>query len=221
MTDIEWQVCTDPAAMLDFLREQAGDRKCRLFACACCRRVWRLLPDESCREAVRAAEQYADGLLPEEELRSWANAALAGRNLPRGVLLDSLRSLARAAAAVTWVERFSPAMAREAADDILRMPHYWEVSAEQSAQADLLRDLFGFLPFRPVSLPAGIPAWNDYTVAGLAQAIYYDRAFEQLPILADALEDAGCTVPDILQHCRSGGEHVRGCWVLDLILGKS
>jgi hypothetical protein len=73
------------------------------------------------------------------------------------------------------------------------------------------------LPFRPVALN---PAWLTSTVKKPAQSIYDDRAFDRLPILADALEDAGCDNQDVLSHCRSTGEHVRGCWVVDLVLGK-
>jgi hypothetical protein len=83
----------------------------------------------------------------------------------------------------------------------------------------LLRDIFGN-PFRTVTLDPAWLAWNGGTVRKLAQAVYDDRAFDRLPILADALEDAGCTDGEILAHCRSGGEHVRGCWVVDLLLGK-
>jgi len=64
------------------------------------------------------------------------------------------------------------------------------------------------------------PAWLTGTVTSLAQAIYDERAFDRLPILADALEDAGCTNQDILAHCRQPGEHCRGCWALDLVLGR-
>ena len=63
-------------------------------------------------------------------------------------------------------------------------------------------------------------AWNNETVLKLAQTINADRAFDRLPILADALEEAGCTDADMLQHCRGPGPHVRGCWVVDLLLGK-
>ena len=87
---------------------------------------------------------------------------------------------------------------------------------EMAAQADLLRCIFGN-PFRPVTLN---PSWRTSNVVGLAQSIYADRAFDRLPILADALEDAGCDNADILNHCRQPGEHVRGCWVVDLVLGK-
>jgi hypothetical protein len=62
--------------------------------------------------------------------------------------------------------------------------------------------------------------WNSSTVVSLAQSIYTDRTFDRLPILADALEDAGCTNQDILNHCRQPGEHVRGCWVVDLLTGR-
>jgi hypothetical protein len=71
-----------------------------------------------------------------------------------------------------------------------------------------------------VALDPAWLAWNAGTVRKMAQAIYDDRAFDQLPILADALEEAGCANRDILDHCRSGGDHVRGCWVIDLLLGK-
>jgi hypothetical protein len=79
-----------------------------------------------------------------------------------------------------------------------------------------MRDILGN-PFRPVTIDA---AWTSGTVVKLAQAIYDERAFDRMPILADALEDAGYTNQDILEHCRGGGEHVRGCWVLDLLLKR-
>ncbi|HEY7152572.1 MAG TPA: hypothetical protein VH575_01315 [Gemmataceae bacterium] len=84
----------------------------------------------------------------------------------------------------------------------------------------MARDIFGN-PFRPVTINSSWLAWNDGTIPKLAQAIYDDRVFDHLPILADALGEAGCTNADILAHCRAGGEHVRGCWVVDLVLGKS
>ena len=91
--------------------------------------------------------------------------------------------------------------------------------AEPAVQARLLRDLFGD-PFRPVPVDPGWAAWNSATIPKLAQAIYEERRFADLPILADALEDAGCTNQDILSHCRGPGPHVRGCWAVDLVLGK-
>jgi hypothetical protein len=83
----------------------------------------------------------------------------------------------------------------------------------------LLRDIIGN-PFRLVTVHADWLTWNHRMIANLAQAIYDDRAFDRLPILADALEDAGCGDADILGHLRGPGPHVRGCWVVDLLLGK-
>ena len=92
--------------------------------------------------------------------------------------------------------------------------------AERLAQADLVRDLFGPLPFRPVSVNRAWLAWDGGTVAKLAAATYEERAFDRLPILADALEEAGCADAELLGHLRGPGPHVRGCWVLDLLLGQ-
>jgi hypothetical protein len=91
---------------------------------------------------------------------------------------------------------------------------------DQPAQVKLIRDVYGN-PFRRVTADAIWLAWNEGTVMKLAQAIYEENAFDRMPILADALEDAGCDNVDILEHCRGPGPHVRGCWVLDLLLGKS
>ncbi len=87
---------------------------------------------------------------------------------------------------------------------------------EEAAQADLLRDIFGN-PFRPVAFSS---AWRTPTVLALAAQVYESRDFSAMPILADALQDAGCDNADILDHCRGAGAHVRGCWVVDLVLGK-
>jgi hypothetical protein len=90
------------------------------------------------------------------------------------------------------------------------------MDAEEFAQAGLVRDIFGN-PFRPVTVD---PTWLTSTVTSLAQAIYTDRAFDRFPILADALEDAGCSSRELLDHCRQPGEHVRGCWTVELLLKK-
>src|SRR5262245_15784081 len=92
----------------------------------------------------------------------------------------------------------------------------WKDKTPQQAAATLLRELFGN-PFRPVTLD---PSWLTSTVTALAQHMYDNRDFSAMPILADALQDAGCDSDDILNHCRQPGEHVRGCWVVDLVLGK-
>lgn len=90
---------------------------------------------------------------------------------------------------------------------------------EHIAQANMIREIFGN-PFRPVAVDPVWLNWNSGSAIGLAQSIYDDRTFGRLPLLADALEDAGCTDVTILNHCRSEGPHVRGCYVIDAILGK-
>ena len=123
-------------------------------------------------------------------------AAQALSDEVRGILIDEVDGSATEAS-------------EEAAENTL-------ASAERE-QVALLRDIFGN-PFRPVTLN---PVYQTPTAQSLAQSIYDQRTFSQLPILADALEEAGCTDAAILNHCRQPGEHVRGCWVVDLVLGKS
>jgi hypothetical protein len=99
----------------------------------------------------------------------------------------------------------------------------WQAASEDElvAQAALLRDIFGN-PFHPSPpLPPAVLTWNDGAVRRIAEGIYEGRAFDRLPILADALLDAGCDNEELIQHCRGDGPHVRGCWAVDLILGKS
>ncbi len=87
---------------------------------------------------------------------------------------------------------------------------------ETAVQRDLVRDIFG----RPLRLTAADPTWLTPTVIHLAQGTYDQRAFDEMPILGDALEDAGCGDETILTHLRGPGAHARGCWVLDLLLMK-
>jgi hypothetical protein len=184
MTDAEWLACTDPMQMLNFVRGKTSNRKRRLLAVACVRRVWHLL-DERGRKEVEEAERYADGLADRRELEN------AIRSDPdRGLMLPERD----AAEAVGW--------ARQTRRHCL-----------------ILRDIFGN-PFRPVTIDPAWLRWKFDTVSAIARHVYEDRAFHDLPILADALEDAGCTNADILTHCRQPGEHARGCWVVDLLLGK-
>jgi hypothetical protein len=224
MTEQEWKECADPTPMLAFLQSRVSDRKCRLFACACCRRLW---PGLSCsteqRRAVEIAEQHADGLARSEEL-SEAEETLDSS----GDFRDSAAEIAvqggwdghvmatECAEAAAWSVFYcgtTGAKGRVGRDDPARKA---TEQHEKEAQAHLLREVLGN-PFRSVTLN---PAWRTSNVTALAQAIYDDRAFDRLPILADALEDAGCDNADILNHCRQPGEHVRGCWVVDLLLGK-
>jgi hypothetical protein len=87
---------------------------------------------------------------------------------------------------------------------------------EWAIKLKLLRDIFGN-PFRPVVFD---PAWLTPTVVALTNGIYSERAFDRMPILADALEEAGCDNAEVLLHCRGDGPHVKGCWVVDAVLGK-
>jgi hypothetical protein len=148
------------------------------------------------------------------QARNWASSAVweAARPNP-ATAAEAHRS---AASALAWSHRADDEE-RLSMDSLLTVE---ESPSERQAQAALLRCIFGN-PFRPApSLPPSVLSWNGGTVPKLAAAIYEERAFDRLPVLADSLEDAGCTNPDILGHCRAGGEHVRGCWVVDLALGK-
>ena len=98
--------------------------------------------------------------------------------------------------------------------------HRGAIRAEEAAQADILRDIFAN-PFRATGFDPVWRAWNDGGLVKIAQGILGERAFDRMPIVADALLDAGCDNEELIAHCRSGGDHVRGCWALDLILGRA
>jgi hypothetical protein len=244
MTEAEWLVSNEPTPMLAFLRGKDGDRKVRLFVAACCRGLGHLMADGRTRLAVETAERHADGCCTLEDLTAgraeadsaYREARRAGERLraktkplrwakPRDV---NSPEWSRAWAEVHRADVFARQAylaVRVLEDDVdayyghLQGPQE-EVAEQIRRMSDLLRDLLGN-PFRPVSLDSAWLAWNGGTVQRMAQTIYDEYRFGDLPILADALEDAGCTDADILSHCRSGGEHVRGCWVIDLLLGKS
>jgi hypothetical protein len=222
MTEQEWLACSDPQAMLEVLRQthRLTARKWRLFGVACCHRIPPLLTDERSLRAVAVAERFADGEASATELSEAFDAAFdAGAVLAEererdptvfvAADRDPLRNAAWATSEVAHPDESPDSVAFESASATVP-------AVERNAQSTLLWCLFGN-PFRPVALS---PTWQTSTVTALAQAIYADRAFERLPILADALEDAGCDNADILKHCRQPGEHVRGCWVVDLVLGK-
>jgi hypothetical protein len=224
MTEEEWIAGTKPRPMLEFRRDQISRRKLRLFAIACFRRDWNLYNDERSREAISIGERYADGQATSEQLKAAHAAAMQGAReitavafMPLGTwrtdqeFEENHRRIGSSLASndASW----GSAMAATARRNI----HTPEYILEAHAEAILLRDICGN-PFRPAIFDS---RWRTATVTALAQAIYDDRNFDRLPILADALEDAGCTQQEILNHCRGGGEHARGCWAVDLILGKS
>jgi hypothetical protein len=194
MTEAEWLACTDPQPMLEFLRDKASDRKLRLLALECWRRIDRHGADEEWhREALRVYEWMAEG---------------EGTN-------EDLASIGVNPVDVQPAEQDAAVASRAAAESKGAVARQFELVA----QCQILHDLIGN-PFRPLHIAPTWLSWRDGTVPQLAQGIYNDRAFDRLPILADALEDDGCTDLDILAHCRQPGEHVRGCWVVDLLLGE-
>jgi hypothetical protein len=250
MTENEWTDSTNPMPMLDFLRDRASPRKLRLFAVACCRQVWHLLPKEV-RKVVQAAERYAEGLIEEEVFRQRGdrNASKASlkdgdylafnfvrrmthsgeADLARYAAVDAAYLLSRKEVQEAGLEEDwrNPRFRKwpKGGDLLRRRAHYHRLTAdtiglEQVTQAELLRCIIGPLPFRSVELSPAVLAWNGGIIPNLAQAIHEEQRFEDLPILADALEEAGCTNTDILSHCRQSGNHVRGCWPLDLVLDK-
>jgi hypothetical protein len=219
MTDADWLTCGDPIPMLDALRGKVSERKLRLFAVASCRGIWHLLTDERSRAAVAVTEQYADGLVDRERLvaaRDEAREAKRRFHVPAqvpawrsaGAVQDATRDNARSAA-LNCVAESGRAM--NVGDT-----NHWDADAMYSPVA-LLRCIVGN-PFRP---EAGDPAWMTPSVVALARAIYDERSFERLTKLADALQDAGCNNAALLAHCCESGEHARGCWVVDNILGMA
>jgi hypothetical protein len=225
MTEKEWLGCDDPRAMVEFLRGKASERKLRLFAVACCYRIWHLLPDKDCREAVQIAESFADGRGDVQQLRSVEAAGECYCDNREEVREERLGYLAGGAIFQLGQEHLESQNVAEAAADTVTCSAWGvdPVAAEAAkrdeaiAQCQLLRDVFGN-PFRPVTLDL---AWRTSAVVALARGIYEERAFDRMPILADALEDAGCDNADVIAHCRDPkAMHVRGCWVVDLVLGK-
>lgn len=210
MTEAEWLACDDPRPMLEFLDGKADERRLRLFAISCCRRIWGLLIDGRSRRAVEVAEQYAEGTATAGQLNA-ARIEAFDAYFNAFVSRDDPASAAHAAACDSAFQAalFAAQHAAEARDK----------AAERKEQAALLRHLLGN-PFRPVTAVPAWLAWEGGTVRKLAQRIYDERRFNDLPVLADALEEAGCDDRDILAHCREEGGHLRGCWALELLLGK-
>jgi hypothetical protein len=222
MTEAEWLTSDLVGDLMGYLKGKASDRKLRLFGCACCRKVWHLLKDERDRTAIEVCERFADGLADKSALSSAHQSAIDAANEAEFKLTlveDEDAPLECAALDVVSMiaEEDDAHYVVDLAADTLRSHLFTSRWREvEQVQLKLLHDIFGN-PFREVIVD---PAWRTPAVSGLALSIYDEHSYEHLPILADALEEAGCTNADILNHCRQPGEHVRGCWVLDLILGK-
>ena len=232
--------------MIEFLRRTASQRKIRLFAVACCRRVWSSLEHTEFRDAVQMAESFADGLVDQDGmLQAYKKAhaifvTLHGKDNGPGAALTTSglpsppksvwQRIADALDDPWWEDEFdrgdplAPALvtarhaARAAADLQGRKAAAYDLSviAEHREQTALIHCLFGN-PFRP---RPGSGDWLTGEVRALADGIYAERAFGRMALLADAVEAAGCTSSDLIEHCRSAQEHARGCWVVDLLLGR-
>jgi hypothetical protein len=192
------------------------------------------MADSRSRVAVETAERLADGLATGEEVReararAWEALRAAGTVIapnPPGPG-DEARGCdwpwacegwaAQAAHCALERQAGGAAYATVVVPSLPCTPRYPDSQRMQRWQADALRCIFGN-PFRPVT---AAPAWLTLAVRALARGIYEERAFDRLPVLADALEEAFCGEAAVLGHCRNPGPHLRGCWVVDLLLGLS
>lgn len=222
MTEADWNECDKPHFMVLFLQRdgEASQRKLRLFSAACCRRVWHRLVSRPSRIAVEFAERYADGELTRRQLRHVHQSAKSVLNRPMELWEESA-----AAAAVSATDSLVGAAPILATCNHAARASDLGTRGEWLAQAPLFRDVFGPTPFRPLTVDF---AMLNPVVPLLARAAYEERVgpggrldAEKLAILADALEENGCTDVEVLQHLRDPNlEHVRGCWVVDLLIGK-
>jgi hypothetical protein len=195
MTEAEWLTCTHLQKLFRLIESKVSERKCVLFAVAC-----HYLPP--------VYEPSFSESLKKEAMKLTAAADFADRVIDVALLRQLWLQLGE--------DRSLPERGREWAKD--RAYHTdWNMQDPLERDiASLVREVFGN-PFRPV---VANPSWLTSNVVALAETIYQDRSFSIMPILADALMDAGCNNEDILKHCRQPCEHVRGCWVLDLLTGR-
>jgi hypothetical protein len=238
MTEGEWLACDKPDRMLKYLRDRASERKLRLFAVAAARLAFRWFVHANSTEALDVGEKVADGVYGPEALDPIHRTAWDLFPLGLRHHVSAIRAAARTveskgyrAADLTKNEvvgLFAEMAQEEGVSDEQRQRLYFAGRRRAEAQiASLLREVFGN-PYRAVNLPSALLAWQDATVSRVARAAYDGRQLPEgtldparLALLADALEDAGCTRAELLCHLREPGPHVRGCWALDLALTKS
>jgi hypothetical protein len=207
---------SEPESMLEDAH-LTSERKLRLFAVACCRRVWEHLGPEG-RLVVDVAERHAEGTATVEQLDEARAAAREAATRRGGALVRSVgdRSVdagdCASEAATLYADSQIPSQETPSEQE----QWYGAVSTESASQAELLRCVFGN-PFQLVAFDAD---WRTTPVVAIANQMYETGDFTSAPVLADALMDAGCTSADVLDHLRHGGQHTRGCWVVDLVLGK-
>jgi hypothetical protein len=218
MTEAEWLASFNARALIAAVRGKASERIWRLFLVACGRNFADRMRDPRSRNALEVAERFADGTATQKELQAArAQAEEASHQAHRDEWEEDVRANFRVNAA--WQAAWEALKAADAALPCVAEDLDIGRIDEGLLFPDLLRELFGN-PFRWKVID---PVWlslNDGAVRKLAQMIYENRSFDLLPILGDALEEAGCADHDVLDHLRGPGPHVRGCWALDLILGK-
>jgi hypothetical protein len=232
VTERDWLEATDPTEMLAFLQGKASVRQLRLFVCAACRRVWHLLADERSRHAIEILEKVADGLASSDELnaaRTGADAAVEFASWAANASRAAFSATIAVRSALVWGETPKALVNAENAIACANDPKYGPgynagKKAERQCQVALLRDIVGN-PFRPVTLA---PALVTSLAAVIAQTAYRERSESgvldpaSIAALGDALEEAGCTERTVLDHLRDrSAVHVRGCFAVDAILGRS
>jgi hypothetical protein len=225
MTEAEWQSCTNAGDLLALVWNKASLRKKRRFLYACFKPLWELSQGspqliQRSRQILQFADRVAEGLASAaEEDEAWDALVQAHEDM----VAKQRSGAAPAGLSPGWAFGCLLSLGRPGSCDADPRFRYGGATglAVGSPWGDpgipvppsLIRDLFGN-PFQPVRVN---PLWLTPVVIALARGVYEDRAFDRLPILADALEEAGCDNAAILSHCREPGEHVRGCWVLDLV----
>jgi hypothetical protein len=213
MTEAEWLAAADPQAMLEHHAPRASQRKLRLAAVACARLVWAYLADRWSRQGIETAEKFADHLVDRHDISIARESALEAVRWAEANTPGKALHAARAASATTLSE------CAQAAKGAAR--HTVLAAGEESPPivSGVLRDVFGN-PFRPVVFEL---SWlgRDGGIKLMARKLYDERRFEDLPRLGDALAAEGCRDAAVLEHCRQTALHFRGCWVLDLLTGRT
>ena len=204
-------------SMNSFIQRQESARKKLLTFCGCCRCVWEHVTLECNRRAVEASERYADGLATPDELKEHWDATRFEPAVYHSWLLDVTGPARR--------DNFYLQLCPQTPEDNAALAAFHPVYTREfqaRVQAGWVAcgvDVFGHFCHPGARID---PQWLTSDVLALARGIYAERAFDRTPILADALQDAGCDDEDVLAHCRDAARpHVRGCWVVDLVLGKS
>jgi hypothetical protein len=222
ITEKEWFAAKSVVPLREWVKDhlKTALRKQRLFATACCYRLWDHLKDERSRKAIEASEKFADGMINKKALiAARISATAAARKAPEPPVNSGVSWTPEDAAQILANLNVSDMLIACTARVLYATANLGLRTrrAEEAEQAKLIRDVFGN-PFRPAVFDA---SWRSDTVLSLAKGMYGSRDFSAMPVLADALQDMGCEATDILNHCRDESiPHVRGCWVVDLVLNK-